>query len=117
MPSTPDLNAIKARVVAATPGPWEVEEFNDRMAGTTSYYLAWIERWRGHFNNVSLGEDKATAEFIAHARDDIPALIAEIERLNAAAEDARKHLREAFRWTDSGGECAGWIDDALTALG
>jgi len=67
-----DLEAIKARCEAATPGPWEIKD-------------------RGHFaymsgpRHVGVGGRwlPADAAFISHAREDVPALIAEVERLRA----------------------------------
>lgn len=60
------LAEIKARERAATPGPWKVG------------ISAMITDGNGHA--LFFGEGaKANAEFIAHARADIPALIAEVE--------------------------------------
>lgn len=67
------LNAIKERVAKATPGPWVIEE----------------SRF-GSFNAASVDENydlpaclmKANdADFVTNARGDVPALIAEVERL------------------------------------
>ena len=76
--TTLDLEAIKARCEAATAGPWQ--------AYFTTHgdpYVA--EEGRPKFGMVvSTSPDdygRANCQFIAHARTDIPALIAEIERL------------------------------------
>lgn len=67
------LAEIKARERAATPGPWKVG------------ISALITDANGHA--LFFGEDaKGNADFIAHARTDIPALVAEVERLNVIAE-------------------------------
>lgn len=67
------LAEIKAREQAATPGPWKVG------------ISALITDANGHA--LFFGEDaKGNADFIAHARTDIPALISEVERLNVIAE-------------------------------
>lgn len=70
------LTEIQARIEAATDGPW------DRWAG-----------WDDRDNSVASGgrEDAPTvadvipekddADFIAHAREDVPALLAEVHRL------------------------------------
>ena len=64
------LAEIKAREQAATPGPWKVG------------ISALITDANGHA--LFFGEDaKGNADFIAHARTDIPALVAEVERLVA----------------------------------
>ncbi len=75
---TLDLEAIKARAEAAWPGPW---------AGTperVGYYddgrwftIAHMSAWEGP------AVDGPNAEFIAAARTDVPALVAEVERLQA----------------------------------
>lgn len=71
------LNAIKERVAKATPGPWKVEE----------------SRYEGRFNAASVDENYdlpaclmgiEDAKFVTHARKDVPALVAEVERLRKA---------------------------------
>ena len=73
-----DLDAIKARCEAATQGPWKVAEPGYRVArddGTgflvASTFMATDSR------------DLPDATFIAHARTDVPALVAEVDRLRA----------------------------------
>lgn len=78
------LNAIKERVAKATPGPWESEETAE-----------------GHIDIFNPNEDYAVCqtgnetydclndgdtEFIKHAITDVPALVAEVERLHKALE-------------------------------
>ncbi|WP_032368565.1 hypothetical protein [Rhodococcoides fascians] len=80
-----EFAAIEARLAAATPGPWTVERWED-FAGKQSYYVDGVLRWREHLNTLSCEGDKDTAEFIAHAREDIPALLAAVrERDNTIA--------------------------------
>ena len=72
-----DLKAIKTRYEAATPGPWVPEHYS-------------LDDWE--IIPVARGQDygicgQSDAEFIAHAREDIPALIVEIERLRDALHD------------------------------
>ncbi len=108
-----DLEAIKARVEKATPGPWGAlacgEKDNSWAIGTWSwpdgtqpgpgFFDAdetdrWIEAGEPDdltethaeiIDQVCENSDAmaslADADFIAHARTDIPALIAEVERL------------------------------------
>jgi len=71
-----ELNEIEARANAATDGPWMsvdsfigVEDAEDQAIGET-------------------GRDK-DAVFIAHARTDVPALIAEVRRLQGELETAQ----------------------------
>ncbi|WP_025114402.1 hypothetical protein [Lysinibacillus fusiformis] len=78
------LNAIKERVAKATPGPWESEETTE-----------------GHIDIFNPNEDYAICqtgnetydclndgdpEFIKHSITDVPALVAEVERLHKALE-------------------------------
>jgi hypothetical protein len=62
-----DLEPIRAREAAATPGPW--------TEGTLSF-----REWRMSRNNIV---------FAARARTDIPALLAEVERLREENEELR----------------------------
>jgi hypothetical protein len=64
------LAAIKARVEAASVGPWTAHPDG----------LVWAPRLG---DPVSASTEPADAEFIAAARQDVPALIAEVERLRA----------------------------------
>ncbi len=77
-----DLDAIKARAAAATPGPWYVERGGEH--GDPFWAIAAILRDPYGDNSLSCGSDREVAEFIAHARTDVPALVAEVERLEAA---------------------------------
>jgi hypothetical protein len=82
-----DLASIQARADAATPGPWHV-------------YAAELESSLApHFGvegelHIGFGYGwENDAEFMTHARTDIPALVAEVIRLRAmprlTAEEAR----------------------------
>lgn len=90
-----DLEAIKARADGATPGPWcawrnWVRDADGNSAAHGDGYL------RSQAIGVSDWWDQAQAErnaaFIAHAREDVPALLRAVERLlpvvRAIAEDA-----------------------------
>jgi hypothetical protein len=75
------LDEIEKRTEAATPGPWE-----DRTTGYTKNGLASGEPYHrvmakigAAYFPVSELIDSYDAAFIAHARIDIPALIAEIK--------------------------------------
>ena len=73
------LNAIRARVEAATPGPWE--------AGTAFCCpdMGWIDGPKRMVCPVYEGAkrthtlDANDAEFVASAREDVPVLLAEVE--------------------------------------
>lgn len=77
-----ELYAIEVRANAATPGPWTSithptlhHSHNDVFVENDDSDLI-CEMVDG-----KVFDRLATAEFIAHAREDIPALIAEIRRL------------------------------------
>lgn len=62
-----DIDTIEARANAATPGPWKHKEGTLVWFGTILVSRSWFGRE---------ADGVADAEFIAHAREDIPALIA-----------------------------------------
>lgn len=88
---TPEqLRAIRERAEKATPGPWVA-------ARETEYFTA-IERPDGRIlgsvggdgytdNSPEHAEIEANAVFIAHAREEIPALLEHIRELRAEADD------------------------------
>ncbi|MCG7345364.1 hypothetical protein MHZ92_14590 [Sporosarcina sp. ACRSL] len=79
--TTEQLEAIRKRAEAATVGEWEY--FNPRL-----YSHSIVKS--GDIDGRSIAKEisrEADGEFIAHAREDIPALLAEVERLQAAYED------------------------------
>lgn len=81
-----DIEAIRARCEAATEGPWVIVERDDGDGGPIPpEWLVGMERHpRGYWekDNTML-EKKADAEFIAHSREDIPALLARVAELEA----------------------------------
>ena len=72
-----DLEAIKARAEATTPGPWDVmgPAHHRHIAVVGRHYITTPNKGGRSAHNEQV------AEFIAHARTDIPALVAEVERL------------------------------------
>lgn len=73
---TLNLDPIKARANAATEGPWK---FTPKILGIKNTTVMAGGEQVGYF---SVGQAQPhDAEFIAAARTDIPALIAEVERL------------------------------------
>jgi hypothetical protein len=69
-----DLAEVKARADAASPGPWYPETDPDASPGV------WTDRGAELGFDTNRAED---AEFIAHARTDVPALLARIAELEA----------------------------------
>lgn len=92
MTDTLDLDAIAARADTATPGPWTWLEGEIRGGYDTGIQRPW----------VADSDDDSDGEFIAHARTDVPALLAEVRRLRAAnaalhqiTVDAKDRLRSS----------------------
>lgn len=79
------IEEIRKRAAASTRGPWEVG-YDDYDSDTT-LYIGEVEATVGRFD----------AEFIAHAREDIPALLAEVERLR---EEVGYLEEDVERWRD-----------------
>lgn len=81
------IDAIASRAAAAERGPWCVMNGGDNE---TSTFIdgpegdVLIRDWRGsgHLSEEYVWVKEPNAEFIAHAREDIPALLAEVERLH-----------------------------------
>ena len=76
-----DLDAIQARADAATPGRWDPDivpvEHGERHR-VTQYAGS------GAFFDINV-RSEADAEFIAHAREDVPALVAALRETRALA--------------------------------
>lgn len=71
-----ELLEIKARCDQATPQPWKAFiESRDVFSGSDFIQTG------GEDIYLNVGTSVADYEFIAHARQDIPKLIAEVERL------------------------------------
>lgn len=75
-----DIEQIRERCNAATPGPWvSFVEGRDHTSGS-NFIMTGEGLNRG--NDIELsGATTADQDFIAHARQDIPRLLAEIARL------------------------------------
>jgi hypothetical protein len=75
-----DLQKIRERCDAATPGPWKsFIEGRDHTSGS-SFIMTGRPGSRG--NDIELsGATDADQDFIAHAREDIRLLLEEIDRL------------------------------------
>ena len=101
-----DLDAIEARANAATPSPWQTGGdlqgvwrkvaiqrgliLQSAIAQSMSRmfikdYCESLTMWDA-WEDEAKGREDRNAEFIAHARDDVPALIAEVRRLRALLE-------------------------------
>lgn len=103
-----NIEAIRARIEAATPGPWEWNKsrFYNGYSGITGKDNAEV-LFPNHCNDGDDGaawfEDfpnDADRDFIAHAREDIPTLIAEIERLQAERNKGCVGCAEQGKWNN-----------------
>lgn len=81
-----ELKEIEARANAATKGPWWVERQRENQAGVKGYCALLLKyRWNDVPSWLAESSCHADSEanfaFLSKARDDIPALIAEVRRL------------------------------------
>jgi len=94
--SEEELAAIQARADAATKGPWTAYHRCSGCTGEDDECCGIGPEITGPPNRVNKGqfERGADASFIAHAREDVPALLAEVRYLRRRlkpAEDALTH--------------------------
>ena len=105
-----DLQAIEARLKAATPGPWRASLLSDGVEyeDGSSWYRGGIYPDTKGAPPVTLtpGIDRRNAEFIAHAPDDIRALI-----------DVVKAVRDAVARHPDVMECSEYSDDEPVSCG
>jgi hypothetical protein len=111
-----ELAAIKARAAAATPGPWRFTDYEGEpyIAGPGVPTDNYVCDFGWHYNGDVPPENPA---FIAAARADVPALVAEVERLRQALEDYGRHSEGCSGQYGPSYRCrCGWRDEAR-ALG
>lgn len=91
---------IRERAEKATPGPWE-RGYGSRYGDV----LAWRDGGVGQYalatTNAHVKEDNAA--FIAHARTDIPALLAEVDALRVIARAVAALEMETVEHVDADG--------------
>jgi hypothetical protein len=99
----PDLAAIEARVGAATEGPWECSLVG--IDAPVDEYVVQTEALADVVCRLNPAEEfiegptaspLADAEFIAHARTDVPALVARVRELEEHAD----HTSCVQAWTN-----------------
>ena len=71
-----ELEEIRKRCDAATEGPWEQEDCRENHIATATGM------------DIAHAPKQINAQFIAHARTDVPALLAEVERLRGLIKAA-----------------------------
>ena len=109
---TPDVAAIRARAEAATPGPWRAEhrhvactDTSDELDGLgLDVYGPPEASMRGMY------ERAGDAQFIAHARTDIPALLAHNAELEAERNELRRESNDAWAALSAVGNTARFMD-------
>lgn len=105
------LAEIQARVNAATEGPWRTREHDpdDRSDVLTAWHDP--EDARGYW--VICEHAGPDAEFIAHAREDVPWLLAELVRLRGRERDLEDALRGYHDLAPALAECANDCGEAV----
>ena len=103
-----ELDAIKARVAAATPGPWRWWTSNSfrRLSSDATGKDGDVLHATAHPVDrcPDIQGSDADKDFLAHARVDVPALVAEVERLIARVTALETALRP-FAGGSFGGTC------------
>ena len=101
------LTEIRARLAAATPGPWHV--FRDSIVAS-----AWVNRGDDPIcevvtdaNDRSPDQGDTDARLIANAPTDLADLLAEVQRLRAV-DDGRRTVYSVQHWVDADGIHDGW---------
>ena len=97
MLSEEQLREIEERVNKATPGPWRLGTYNvwadgerpPRLICDADTALAVRERFM-------MDQDDANSDFIAHARQDTPSLLATIRELQARLDDSEHGFKLAL---------------------
>lgn len=74
------IDEIKARVAAATPGPWQTRFVYNMFRA--------VRNAPDLYQNTEPSQDWADADFVAYCADDVPDLLAEVERLRAGVTNA-----------------------------
>lgn len=84
-----DLDAINTRVEAATPGPWEALSVPGDRAGSMGHCI--VEMGDREVRLDGVPGVWFDADFIAHARTDVPDLAAQVRALRRIATGEIKH--------------------------
>lgn len=81
-----DLDAIEKRANAASPGPWNFASYDHRECETLCVQFEDMDEPTPVLEGVDIGDNELYAnwDFIAHARTDVPALIARVRELEEA---------------------------------
>jgi hypothetical protein len=101
-----DIAAIRARLAAATPGPWRVHSRGDVALIDPRQWPAWAvaddpDGGEDDFERLVAEATAADADLIAHAPTDLAALLDEVERLRAQVDDYRTLAAGMVRLLDT----------------
>ncbi|MFF9205102.1 hypothetical protein ACF1AE_25440 [Streptomyces sp. NPDC014986] len=110
-PMTPErLAGIAARAAAATPGPWCTDAWEIYQGAE---YMPGLSMWIGETcrGTSTPEQDRADAAFVAAARTDVPALLADAARLRTE----RDRYRSAWRMAYQRARGRGWAADRAGA--
>jgi hypothetical protein len=94
-----DVDAIRARADAATPGPWATDPSQCEVLINTPDYRTLV-LLGDHDTRELHPQADADATFLAAAREDIPALLDEVERLRANWHQIEQMFADAARSVD-----------------
>lgn len=105
------LPAIRGRERLATKGPWQTHWTPDAQ-GYPKFY---IHGMAGDQKRNEL-EQQANADFIAHAREDIPYLLAEVERLARLLDQRENDIVTALKNSGVDIMCGACMEVAFTSV-
>jgi hypothetical protein len=105
-----ELNAIEARANAASPGPWRRARNVELVEAPDAECVSIAGS-----NNCDHIQGSVDMDFIAHAREDVPALVAEVRRLREALIQTHNHVENA-RYSVRADDMSTALDDTYKAL-
>jgi hypothetical protein len=92
------LEAIRARMKSASDGPWSVRRIPNSFPSQAGdrYTHPCVRGFRvpRRIYDLAWQQVEADAEFIAHARNDMPALIEELEHMRSTLQECQRALGE-----------------------
>ncbi|WP_328313148.1 hypothetical protein OG432_24715 [Streptomyces sp. NBC_00442] len=106
---------IRARVEAATEGPWHVENHKPSLERLVEDETGLLSVSLGYLGN----NNQDDAAFIAHAREDVPALLAELDRLRVERDALKDRLHRAAlarTWRNEDGKKFVFVEDIAGPL-
>src|SRR3990167_8963450 len=105
-----DLAAIRARCEAATPGPWRASENGRGVPSVVGKII--VALYGLHDGNGIFSKAAANITFIAHARTDLPLLLARLEEMRTGLEKIQMYAGNAEASTG----CRLILDEAKSLL-